>query len=105
MTTTTKKKITKKTVPTVEEMILNNAQEKVETHEVYDVFNDKCVYKVTNLEINNKPSYMAGTMIAQFFGTDNAKAKEELQKGAKEVILVEHNGDKTIELYKIEVVE
>ena len=49
---------------------------------------------------------MAGTMIEQFFGSDNKQAKEELMTGAKSVIIYEQNSkNEPVPLYKIEVVE
>lgn len=102
----TKKKITKKNTPSIEDKILSGATEEVITKEVYDVFNKQIGYKVTNLQLGNKPSYMAGTMIEQFFGSDNQQAKEELMSGAKSVIIYEQNSiDEQVPLYKIEVVE
>lgn len=101
-----KKKITKKNTPSIEDKILSGATEEVITKEVYDVFNKNVSYKVTNLQLRNKPSYMAGSMVEQFFGTDNKEAKEELMAGAKSVIIYERNAaDKQVPLYEIEVVE
>ena len=101
-----KKKITKKNTPSVEDKILNGATEEIITEEVFDVFNKKISYKVTNLQLGNKPSYMAGTMVEQFFGSDNQQAKEKLMAGSKSVIIYEQNSkDEQVPLYKIEVVE
>lgn len=101
-----KKKITKKNTPSVEDKILNGATEEIITEEVFDVFNKKISYKVTNLQLRNKPSYMAGTMVEQFFGSDNQQAKEKLMAGSKSVIIYEQNSkDEQVPLYKIEVVE
>lgn len=101
-----KKKITKKNTPSVEDKILNGATEDIITEEVFDVFNKKISYKVTNLQLGNKPSYMAGTMVEQFFGSDNQQAKEKLMAGSKSVIIYEQNSkDEQVPLYKIEVVE
>nr|DAY81791.1 MAG TPA: hypothetical protein [Caudoviricetes sp.] len=101
-----KKKITKKNTPSIEDKILSGATEEVITKEVYDVFNKNVSYKVTNLQLRNKPSYMAGSMVEQFFGTDNKEAKEELMAGTKTVIIYERNAaDKQVPLYEIEVIE
>lgn len=98
------KKVVKKTKPTIEEMILSNSEERTEVKEVFDVFNPEIAYKVTNLQLNNAPTYMPGNMVAQFFGTDNANAKTELESGAKSVILIEQNAKgETVELYRVEV--
>lgn len=99
------KKVVKKTKPTVEEMILNNSKEEVLVKEVYDVFNPNVAYKVTNLQLGNGATYMAGNMVAQFFGTYNQDAKSELEAGAKVVTITEKNSKgETVELYKIEVI-
>lgn len=105
----TKKKIQKKIKPTIEDKVLNDTKEEVITKEVFDVFNKKAGYKVYNLVLNNKPSYMAGTMVEQFFGSKDREAKEQLMTGAKSVILYEKDkftkeGEK-IPLYKIEVMD
>lgn len=101
-----KKKITKKVTPSVEDKILNDAKDVIVTKEVYDVFNKNVAYKVTNLQLKNKPSYMSGSMIEQFFGSDNQKAKEELLTGAKSVIIYEENIENgLVPLYKLEVIE
>lgn len=99
------KKVVKKTKPTIEEMILTDSKEIVEERTVFDVFNPKLAYKVTNLQLGNAPTYMSGNMIAQFFGTDNYTAREELETGAKTVTLVEKNSKgETVELYRVEVI-
>lgn len=99
------KKVVRKTKPTIEEMILSNTEETTEVREVYDVFNPQIAYKVTNLQLNNAPTYMAGNMVAQFFGTDNQVAKTELETGVKTVTLVEKNSKgETVELYRVEVI-
>lgn len=104
--TVAKKKITKKITPSIEDKILKEAKEEIITKEVFDVFNKKVSYKVTNLQLGNKPSYMAGSMIEQFFGSDNKEAKEKLMAGAKSVIIYERNAaDEQVPLYEIEVVE
>lgn len=101
-----KKKITKKITPSIEDKILKEAKEEIITKEVFDVFNKNVSYKVTNLQLGNKPSYMAGSMIEQFFGSDNNEAKEELMAGAKSVIIYEENvTDRQVPLYEIEVIE
>lgn len=104
--TVAKKKITKKITPSIEDKILKEAKEEIITKEVFDVFNKNVSYKVTNLQLGNKPSYMAGSMVEQFFGSDNKEAKEELMAGAKLVIIYERNAaDKQVPLYEIEVIE
>ena len=59
-------------------------------------------YKVTNLEIKNKPVIVTGEFIESFIGSNNDIARRELKNGAKEVTTNDVNGKK---LYKIEVVE
>lgn len=101
-----KSTIKKRIKSTDEERILNNTDEEVIFKEVFDVFNKDIVYYVSNLQIGNKPTLMAGTMIEQFFGYDNRDAKEQLETGAKEVILYEKNNeDELIPIYKIEVID
>lgn len=72
--------------------------DKIIKEKVIDYNNELKRYKITNLEINNTPVFFTGNFIDNF--TD-IKTRKELQKGAKEVIVIKEQKP----IYKIEVIE
>ena len=95
------KKTTKKVkeVLTDEDKILGKVAEvKTVTEIKYE--SAKIQYRVTNLAVNNNPIIVNGDVVETFIGSGNVAQREELKKGAKEVITKDSNGK---ELYKIEV--
>lgn len=93
------KTITKKL--TTEEKILG-FPEKVEVITIDDYEDKSKFYKVTNLEVNNKPTIVNGSVIETFIGAKNNSAREELKRGIKKVYCKNIHGEN---IYKIEVVE
>lgn len=94
-----KTKVTEVKKLTEEEQILGEKPVTiVKTSVDYENFERK--YKVTNLEFNNTPVKVDGTVIETFIGSNNKEARKALKEGALEVITRDMNGK---EIYKIEV--
>lgn len=59
-------------------------------------------YRVTNLQVKNKPVVVDGSVIETFIGCKNLTARSELKEGAKKVMTKDPVTKKN--LYKIEVI-
>ena len=59
-------------------------------------------YRVTNLQVKNKPVVVDGSVIETFIGSKNLTARKELKEGAKKVITKDPITKEN--LYKIEVI-
>ena len=59
-------------------------------------------YRVTNLQVKNKPIVVDGSVIETFIGSKNLTARKELKEGAKKVITKDPITKEN--LYKIEVI-
>lgn len=68
-----------------------------------DYENPELKYRVFNLEVNNNPVIVYGSVIEGFIGGYNSKARKELQNGAKSVTVYDKLSEKPI--YKIEVIK
>jgi hypothetical protein len=100
--TTVKKTVTKKKVKEVlsdEDKILGKTAE-VQTVTEVKYESPEIQYKITNLATKNTPIIITGDLVETFIGTGNLVQREELKKGATEVITKDANGK---EMYKIEV--
>lgn len=60
------------------------------------------VYKVTNVQLKNTPSFVEGKWIETFIGSNNLSARRELKEGAKKVTTKDYDGN---DEYIIEVVK
>lgn len=101
----TAKKPIKKTItpkPTTEDLLLGNELKPI-VEDVIDYESPERLYKVTNLELNNKPIKVRGDLIETFIGGKNAEARKELKNGVTKVIT--KDAYKGSDLYKIEVVK
>lgn len=97
---TVKKEVKKvKEVLTDEDKILGKTPE-IKTVVTVKYESPDIKYKITNLVTKNNPIIITGDLVETFIGAGNLKEREELKRGAKEVITKDGNGN---EMYKIEV--
>jgi hypothetical protein len=111
-TTITAKKATQKTDELVEvitepkkltaEEKIFGAQEVVETKIIKSYEDSSIRYKITNLQVKNKPVIVSGDLVESFIGCKNIDARNALKSGANKVITKDFYGK---DIYKIEVVE
>jgi len=95
-----KKKTIKRTKPVTDEEKILGVQPEVETIQELDYEDEKRLYKVTNLQVKNKPVIVDGSVIETFIGNSNKPARRALKEGAKSVTTKDIANQ---ELYKIEV--
>ena len=87
-------------VQTTEDKILGNP--KVVKTKVKKTYEDSSIsYKITNLQVDNKPVIVTGELVETFIGCKNLKARNDLKDGTPEVITKDLNGN---DMYKIEVI-
>jgi hypothetical protein len=92
-------KVTEVKTPTTEDKILGNPiVEKVKTIKHYE--DETVKYKITNLQVANKPIVVTGDVVEAFIGCKNLEARKALREGATKVITRDLNG---ADMYKIEV--
>lgn len=88
-------------IQTDEDKILGNPEiiEDIKTVH-YEDKNRK--YKITNLQVKNKPIIVGGHLVETFIGSKNKEAREALKTGALKVITKDLDGEN---MFKIEVIE
>ncbi|MCD7779809.1 MAG: hypothetical protein LUH05_03975 [Candidatus Gastranaerophilales bacterium] len=98
--TKTTKTINETQNQSTEDKILGLAPKKEKVIEVNYESSSKR-YKITNLQIKNKPITVTGAVVESFIGSGNIEARKLLKQGASKVITKDTTGK---EIYKIEVV-
>lgn len=95
----TKKVVVTEKLTDDDKILGKTAKDKTET--IINYKDTELRYKVTNLQMDNEPMIVRGDLIETFIGMRNNEARNELKKGANEVITKDYHGN---DEYKIEVI-
>lgn len=103
MATTNKslvRKVTETKKATTEDLILGN--EPITETKIIKTYEDESVrYKITNLQVKNKPITVTGDLVETFIGSGNKAARKSLKEGALKVITKDSSNR---DMYQIEVI-